>query len=309
VSEIRPFARHDREQLTSLVNAHIRAVIPGWSVPTSALLNQMEREPGEYIVDPWVVDRETWVAIERDRVAAAAHLHRYGPEAPVGTAYRNAAAIGWLVCWPEQLGAGHQLMAAMRERLDRWSPRVQYLDVSLPAALAYGVQDAWPHIRVLAEEAGFGDDEGRTELQLLLQLDHVGAPTVAPVEGMYIRRRLNVFGAAFTAVLEGGEIGLLEVDDDFTRNGTMLRCDGWADVANLTIAAEHRRKGVATWLLQHACDWLRLGATRNLVAYVDEDEVHSPQARWYHQVGFAELNRTRRGWRRLPDRGWPTASR
>ena len=298
MSEIRPFARHDREQLTSLVNAHIKAVVPGWSVPTAALLNQMEREPGEYIVDPWVVDRETWVAIDRERVTAAAHLYRYGTEAPVSPTYQNAAAICWFVCWPEHLEVGHQLMTAMLDRLDRWSPRVQYFDVSLPAMLAYGVHDAWPHLRVLAQDGGFSDTQGGTELQLLVPLDRVGPPSVAPFEGVSMRRRLHAFGAAFTAVVGDSEIGLLEVDDDFTRNGTMLRCDGWADVSNLTIAAEHRRNGVATWLLQHAAEWLRLGNTRNLIAYLSEDELDSPQAHWYRSAGFVELNRTRRGWHR-----------
>ena len=298
MSEIRPFARHDREQLTSLVNAHIRAVIPGWSVPTAALLNQMEREPREYIVDPWVVDRETWVAIERDRVAAAAHLHRYGAEAPVGPPYRGAAAICWFVCWPEHLEVGRQLMSAMLDRLDRWSPRVQYFDVSLPAALAYGLQDAWPHLRAIAQDGGFSDSKGRTELQLLVPVDRVSPPSGAPLEGLFMRRRLNAFGAAFTAVVGDREIGLLEVDDDFTRNGTMLRCDGWADVSNLTVAPDFRRKGIATWLLQHAAEWLRLGATRNLIAYLGDDELDSDQAHWYRAVGFTELNRTRRGWHR-----------
>ena len=298
MSEIRPFARHDREQLTSLVNAHIKAVIPGWSVPTAAILNQMEREPGEYIVDPWVVDRETWVAIERDRIAAAAHLHRYGPEAPVGPAYRDAAAICWFVCWPEHIDVGRRLMSAMLDRLDRWSPRVQYLDVSLPARLAYGLQDAWPHLRVLAEDAGFSDAEGRTELQLLLPLERVTAPGPAPLDGVRMRRRLHAFGAAFTAVVDGREIGYVEVDDDFTRNGTMLRCDGWADVSNFSIAPDYRRHGLATWLLQHAAEWLRLGGTRNLIAYLDDTELESEQGHWYRAAGFTELNRTRRGWRR-----------
>ena len=58
--EIRPFARHDRDQLTDLVNAHIKAIIPGCSIPVATLLSQMERDPGEYIVDPWVIERETW---------------------------------------------------------------------------------------------------------------------------------------------------------------------------------------------------------------------------------------------------------
>ena len=84
--EIRPFARHDRDQLADLVNAHVKAIIPGCSIPVATLLSQMERDPGEYIVDPWVIERETWVAIEADRLVTAVHLHRYGSDFTSGTA-------------------------------------------------------------------------------------------------------------------------------------------------------------------------------------------------------------------------------
>jgi len=81
---IRPFQRSDRDQLTGLVNAHIAAVVPGVSVSVNALMSQLEREPGEAIVDPWVVERQTLVAIERDAVVAGAHLLRYGDSTSVG---------------------------------------------------------------------------------------------------------------------------------------------------------------------------------------------------------------------------------
>ena len=54
--EIRAFHRWDRDQLTELVNAHIGAVVPGWAVSVSALLAQLELEPAQYVVDPWVDD-------------------------------------------------------------------------------------------------------------------------------------------------------------------------------------------------------------------------------------------------------------
>ena len=92
--EIRPFARHDRDQLTDLVNAHIKAIIPGCSIPVATLLSQMERDPGEYIVDPWVIERETWVAIEADRLVAAVHLHRYGSDPSVGASPSSASMSG-----------------------------------------------------------------------------------------------------------------------------------------------------------------------------------------------------------------------
>lgn len=50
---VRPFRRSDRHQLTDLVNAHAAAVVPGLGVSVSAMLSQLEREPGEFIVDPW----------------------------------------------------------------------------------------------------------------------------------------------------------------------------------------------------------------------------------------------------------------
>jgi GNAT superfamily N-acetyltransferase len=297
--EVRPFLRHDREQLTDLVNAHVKAVIPGCSVPVATLLSQMERDPGEYIVDPWVIERETWVAIEDDRLVAAVHLHRYGNESTVGPALRNAAGVNWLVCWPSNLDAGRDLMRVAVERLDRWMPRVSIFDMSLPAPLSYGIHDAWPHLAILAREAGFSDADGRTELQFVLALDRIAEPSDAPIEGLTVRRRLHVFGAAFTAMLDGREVGLLEVDDDFTRHGSMLRNDGWADISNLGVDPDHRGVGVATWLLGHAAAWLRLGGSRNLISYLGDDEVESPLHAWLVANGFEELNRTRRGWTRV----------
>jgi hypothetical protein len=77
---IRPFRRSDREQLTALVNAHVAAVIPGVTVSVNALLNQLEREPDEAIVDPWVIERRTLVAVEHDAIVGGAHLLRYGDD-------------------------------------------------------------------------------------------------------------------------------------------------------------------------------------------------------------------------------------
>ena len=86
VIEIRPFQRSDREQLTALVNAHAAAVVPGASVSVNAVLSRLEREPGEYVVDPWVVERTTFAAEQERRIVAAAHLQRYGVGADVGEA-------------------------------------------------------------------------------------------------------------------------------------------------------------------------------------------------------------------------------
>lgn len=97
--EVRPFARQDRDQLLSLVNHHIATVLPGGSIPVSTLLSQMERDQGEYVIDPWVTERHTIVGLQRDRVAAAAHLKRYGTDPRVSESYSDAGSIDWIVCW------------------------------------------------------------------------------------------------------------------------------------------------------------------------------------------------------------------
>ena len=51
--EVRPFRRGDRAQLTSLVNAHAAAVVPGMGASVSAVMSALERRPGEFIEDPW----------------------------------------------------------------------------------------------------------------------------------------------------------------------------------------------------------------------------------------------------------------
>ena len=50
--QVRPFRRGDRDQLTRLVNAHAEAVVPGMSVSVNTVLGSLERQPGEFIVDP-----------------------------------------------------------------------------------------------------------------------------------------------------------------------------------------------------------------------------------------------------------------
>jgi hypothetical protein len=116
--EVRVFRRADREQLTALVTAHAAAVVPGVSVAVNTVMNQLEREPGEFIVDPWVVERVTLVAEQRGRIVAAAHLQRFGANGEVGDSYRNVGLVRWFLFWPEapywpdSTGAADVLMAA-----------------------------------------------------------------------------------------------------------------------------------------------------------------------------------------------------
>src|SRR6516225_3694922 len=99
--QVRPFRRSDRDQLTKLVNAHAEAVVPGMSASVNTVLASLERQPGEFIEDPWVAERVTLVAEQQNRIAAAAHLLRYFPDERAGLAVRDLGEIHWLLYWAE----------------------------------------------------------------------------------------------------------------------------------------------------------------------------------------------------------------
>ncbi|HEY7537801.1 MAG TPA: GNAT family N-acetyltransferase [Gaiellaceae bacterium] len=291
--QIRPFERSDREQLTALVNTHIGAVVPGVSVSVNVLMSQLEREPAEAIVDPWVVERRTLVAVERDAVVAGAHLLRYGSDEQVGESYRNAAEIRWLVFAPAATEAADALLAASIATLDAWQPSRQYADGSLPALGCYGVPAAWPHLRDAYVRAGF-DFVGRVEIILVSQVDDLPELGEPPLLGLTIQREVGQFGTQFTALLDGERVGLVDVDVDQTAGGTRSRFAGWSDIGNLYVAEEHRRKHIGTWLLANAGSWLRLGRVDRLVDYAWPEQ-HDLLG-FLGATGFQELTRTERGW-------------
>jgi len=311
--EVRPFRRSDREQLTRLVNAHAAAVVPGLSVSVATMLSQLERQPGEYIVDPWVSERVTLVAQQHERVAAAAHLLRYAADERVSPAYQNAGQISWLVFWPEgprisspywtdAAGAAGELMSACVRQLEDWGVTHQYADGDLPVPGVYGVPEQWPHIRALYEQAGFRHD-GHTELVYLAVVDDLRNPADPPLPGLSLRRSVGLNGTRLSAVLDDGVIGYIEVEI-FEDGERTSRHGGWADVGNLCVAGAYRRRGVATWLHGRAADWLALARVDSLLAYTyssgrDETGQGYDEERAFLQASpFTELTRTQRGWTR-----------
>ncbi|MFI5896401.1 GNAT family N-acetyltransferase [Actinoplanes sp. NPDC051513] len=293
---IRPFARGDREQVTSLVNAHIAAVVPGASVSVQALMSQLEREPGEFIVDRWVRDRVTLVAEQRGRVVAAAHLLRYRDDADTAENYRNAGEIRWLVCWPDapfwpdSAAAGDALAVACHAQLQRWAVTRRYADGTLPAPGVYGVPEQWPHIRAIYERIGFRH-EGRTELVFVARIDKLDRPD-APLAGLTTRRTVGINGTRITAVLGAENVGYIEVDTNLDTGPRISRLGAWADVGNLWVEPHHRRGRIGSWLVGQAADWLELGGAARLLdyAYTEEEDY----AAFLTATGFTVLTRTAR---------------
>ena len=294
---IRTFMRPDRDQLTELVNVHIAAVVPAWALPVSALLAQIEREPAQYVVDPWVIDRTTLVAIERDRVVAGAHLKRYAADGRVSPDYYGAGEVAWLVAWPRRQEAALALAHACAAKLDEWEVRRQWADGALPTPATFGIPSAWPHVRTVLEAAGFSDDEGRTEMLLARDLEALADPAEPPLEGLTVRREVDNLTVRFSAVLGDQIIGYVNVHDDLTRGGTLSCLRGWAQLHEQFVEAPYRRRGVGTWLVRHAAAWLRLGgATRILASWAEELDAGS--LAFLRQLGWQEIGTARRGWRR-----------
>lgn len=294
---VRPFRRTDREQLTALVNNHIAAVVPGISVSVHSVLSQLEREPDEFIVDPWVSERMTLVAEQHQRLVAVAHLLRYADEERVGPAYRDSAEIRWLVCWaPESPWAdadtaGDRLAAACLEQFDRWGVNRCGASGDLPAPAVYGVPEQWPHVRAIYERAGFAHT-GHTEVILLARVESLPRKP-APQPDLTARRSVGINGTRFTAYEGDRAIGYLEVENRVDHE-RQPRHTGWADVGNLTVDEAYRRRGVASWLFGQAADWLELGNIGRLLAYAaPEQEI---ELDFYRSLGLTELTRTARGW-------------
>lgn len=268
MATIRPFSRADRDQLTALVNAHVAAVVPGASVSVNALMSQVEREPAELIVDPWVIDRRTVVAIERDVVVAGAHVQQFADDERVGESYRGMRAVRWLVARPDAMPAATELLASLDANA---------ADGALPAPFVYGVPHTWPHIRALYVAAGFVPS--RTEVVLVARVDDL------PDAEFTAERSV---GPWTWTRLAGGD-AYIDLETDFTAGGTLSRFAGWADIGNLVARDDATR----AWLLAQAKDWLRLGGVQRLVAYADPGgEI------FYVANGFRELVRTERGWLR-----------
>ena len=310
--QVRPFRRADRDQLTQLVNAHAEAVVPGMSVSVNTVLSSLERQPGEFIVDPWVSERVTLVAEQRNRVAAAAHLLRYYPDDRAGASARGAGEIRWLLYWPlapagnpfwpDVTGSAEALIAACAGIFGRWGVTRQHADGELPVPGVYGVPEQWPHIAALYRRAGF-THTGHTEVVYLAQVKDLPSADAPPLDGLTVRRSVGINGCRFSAVLGEEVIGYIETEI-LDKGERMSRHGGWADVGNLHVASPYRRRGVGSWLLGQAADWLRLAGTSRLLNYAwlegtDPGGLNYDDYRAFlPAVGFRELTRTARGWTR-----------
>ena len=310
--EVRPFHRRDRDQLTALVNAHAAAVVPGAGVSVATVLSHLERQPGEVIVGPWVAERATLVAEQHHAVVAAAHLLRYFADERSGVSYRGSGDIHWLLFWPEApagnpywsdaVEAAEALLAACLRQLEEWGVTRQDAGGDLPVRGVFGVPGQWPHVRDLYRRAGFVPDRA-PEAVYLARVDELPHPAGPPLAGLAPWRSVGMNGTRLSAVVGGQVVGYIEVDI-FEDGERLPRHGGWADIGNLHVTPDYRRRGVATWLLGEAGGWLQLAHVTRLLDYASLET--GPDDAGYRAFlaasGFTELTRTQRGWTRSPQR-------
>jgi hypothetical protein len=297
---IRTFTRADRDQITALANAHVSAVIPGASISVAQLLSNLEREPDEFIQDPWVTERITLVAQQRHRIVAAAHLQRFNASPSTPDGMRDIGGIRWLLCWPDTTfwpdagAAGMALTDGCLAVLQRWHPRLVFADGSLPAPGIYGIPDQWPHIRKLLNRAGFVS-AGRSERILMALVSDLPEPSAnsAP-RGVTIRRTVGHAGTRLSAVDgDGHELAMIELDTALDAGAQRARHEGIADIGNLHVAKGHGRS-TGGWLMSQARNWLELGGVTRLLAYilVTEDAAENAQQKFLLDCGFQILTTT-----------------
>jgi GNAT superfamily N-acetyltransferase len=161
----------------------------------------------------------------------------------------------------------------------------------------YGVPAQWPHVRALYEQAGFVHD-GHVEIILLARVDELPRPSPPPLEGLRLERSVGEAGARLSGLAGDELVGFIEVDTNLAEGGRLAHLGGWADIGNLHVVEAHRRRGVATWLVGKAADWLRLARVDRLLEYARPEE--QDLLGLLGRLGFRELTRTARGWHHRP---------
>lgn len=289
---VREFQRSDREQLTALVNLHVASVLPGVALSTNVVLSQLEREPGELIVDPWVAERHCLVALDKQAIVGAALLHRFRDSDDVRAGYRSAAEIRWIVVAPTAAAAGRDLLEAALDVIAAWRPSHVYADGSLPAPGCYGIPDSWPHVRDLLSNAGF-EGPTRTEIVVAARCEDL---TGHRREGAEVRRSVGVLGTRFDLIDTDRHLGYIEVGEIDQALARSAAGATWTDVGNLFATEPEALAAVMPALISGAAEWLMLGGVDRLIDYYAED-VHPPTyLAALHQLGFTRLSTNERGW-------------
>ena len=298
---IRPFRRRDREQLTRLVNRHAVAVMPGASVSVDTVLPQLERDPDEFIVDPWVRERHISAADRSGDVMTAAHVLRYRAEPHLGDTHRNAGEIRWLVCWPTAPEGDRSGTTATRPPTHSCTPAspsstpgrspTATLMAACPIPASRGSRPSGPTSNDSTNATASSPAPPRSSSWPISTASTSQASRRCPVSQYGGCSGSTAHARRPTST--GNRWPRSKPTSSSVPNGT---CGGMADSGNLHVDDEYRRLGLATWMGRHAADWLRLGHADRLLAYASPSD--AALLGFLCRQGFTKVTHTRRGWTR-----------
>jgi GNAT superfamily N-acetyltransferase len=300
VTTIEPFQQEHLDQVQTLINAHLSTLMPGWALPQSYIADRLQRNPGEFVVDPWVRERLTWCALIEQRVVAVAHLHRYGTSSEVGPFYHGAGDLAWFLFWPEAQDAAISLLAAARRQFATWGVTHEYAwDAGLPIGPFVGIPDVWSHIARVLEGAGYTPRTDMAGVEIIYggPIDAVPEPSAPPNAALKIQRVVGRLDGTRFLVLENDQvIGWCEYITDLTMGGALPALSGWGELAEIEVSESWRNRGIGTWLLQQAVAWHRLGGGKRVVLATTAENEAAGSVRFYQRFGWKEMVRQRKGW-------------
>ncbi|MGH1488994.1 MAG: N-acetyltransferase [Acidimicrobiales bacterium] len=288
---VREFRRSDRDQLTGLINLHVAAVLPGTALSTNVVLGQLEREPEELIVDPWVNERVCLVAEVDNQVVAATLLHRFSGDDSVADGYRSAARIRWFLFAPDADEAAKTLIDTALDLARRWKPTHLYVESALPALGCVGISTSWPHVSQALHQAGFAGPS-RSETVLACDCESLARNG----NDVTTKRSVGALGTRLDLMDGDQSLGYIEVAPAGLSLQRSSTATTWADIGNLFAADADDLPQVMPALIGAAAQWLQLGGINRLVDYYAPD-FHGPQyLDTLIALGFTELTTNRRGW-------------
>jgi GNAT superfamily N-acetyltransferase len=286
-------------QVQRLINNHLDMVVGGWAIPAETIWQRLQANPAQYVIDPWVRERVTLAALAGGRLLGAAHLLRYGDEPAIGSDYRRAMDVAWLVAEPDEGAAADALLEAAGEFSRRWGAAVVYaLDAGLAVPLSHGLADAWGHIGRALERAGFEQTGGRLERTYGGLLEGIQVASEPPIRGLALREQPRESGFVLHAVVGGAAAGHCECVVDLTEGGALPALRGWAELAEIAVEEEWQGHGIGAWLIGQALPRLRAAGNERLVLAVDSEDDARGAGRFFRRFGWEVLATHTLGWRR-----------
>jgi GNAT superfamily N-acetyltransferase len=294
-----PFESRYLLALQRLVNVHLSAAVPGWSLSAEYLAQHLQYDDTEGITEPWVTERSTLLAVDRGQLLAAGRLLRYGDGPDVSDSYRGVGTISWLVARPDRPDSAAALLKAADEQFATWNvSRVYGWDTGLPVYALWGVPDCWPHVAAALRAAGYQPDPPlRREALYGGPLSGIPKPGEAPIAGLTLRRTSGELdGPRFAALLDGQELGFCEWNVDLSRGGLLPAMRGWACLQNLMVEQDWRNRGIGRWIVQHGVAWARLASCDRVIVSVADENEEAGAGRFYRRFGWEVFVEETHGW-------------